>query len=108
MTSVGGTAGELMDAVGGSNTFSGRHAFTALTLALLEDTGWCACYSCTRQGSIADWASVQAPAAPCRAAASRRVRAQVYCILQHRRIQSVGLAGGMRLCAGDVYGYDFA
>lgn len=29
-----------MDAVGGSNTFAGRHVLTKLTLSLLEDTGW--------------------------------------------------------------------
>lgn len=34
------STGELMDAVGGSNTFAGRHVLTKLTLSLLEDTGW--------------------------------------------------------------------
>jgi hypothetical protein len=38
--SAGPSAGELMDAVGGSNTFAGRHALSELTLSLLEDSGW--------------------------------------------------------------------
>lgn len=33
-------AGEMMDAVSGSNTNAGKHVLSALTLALLQDTGW--------------------------------------------------------------------
>lgn len=33
----------MMDAVSGTNTNSGKHVLTALTLSLLEDTGWCVC-----------------------------------------------------------------
>ena len=33
-------AGEMMDAVSGSNTNAGKHVLTSLTLALLQDTGW--------------------------------------------------------------------
>lgn len=35
--------GEIMDPVAGQDTVVGRHVVTNLTLALLEDTGWCAC-----------------------------------------------------------------
>ena len=35
-------AGEIMDPVSGTATNAGKHVLTRLTLALLEDTGWCA------------------------------------------------------------------
>ena len=35
--------GEMMDPVAGQDTAVGRHVLTNVTLALLEDTGWCAC-----------------------------------------------------------------
>lgn len=34
--------GEIMDPVAGTDTFVGRHIVSNITLALLQDTGWCA------------------------------------------------------------------
>lgn len=33
--------GEIMDPVAGIDTFVGRHVISNITLALLQDTGWC-------------------------------------------------------------------
>eukprot|EP00892_Ulva_mutabilis_P007886 jgi/Ulvmu1/546/UM001_0554.1 len=47
--------GEMMDAVGGSNTFSGQHALTDLTLALLEDSGWYSVHYTTAGFNLWGW-----------------------------------------------------
>lgn len=38
--------GEIMDPVAGMDTFVGRHIISNITLALLQDTGWCVPHQC--------------------------------------------------------------
>jgi hypothetical protein len=48
------SAGEIMNAVLGRSTNAGKHVLTALTLSLLEDSGWCVfhCRHCFLHGTV--------------------------------------------------------